>query len=104
PEIKEQQDDAASAPEAVEDALAINEGAQAVPAPVQALQPPPPPSVAGRTMPQRLRRLEEEMQGLRRNVRSLLGLVERSMTDQYRFSTWMISCMAQLMEAIEQTY
>ncbi|GKD06873.1 hypothetical protein Tco_1186558 [Tanacetum coccineum] len=50
-EIKEQQDDAASASEAAEDALAINEGAQAVPAPVQAPQPPPPPPVAGRTMP-----------------------------------------------------
>ncbi|GJU54684.1 hypothetical protein Tco_1228398 [Tanacetum coccineum] len=44
-------DDAASAPEAAEDALAINKGAQAVPAPVQAPQPPPPPPVTGRTMP-----------------------------------------------------
>ncbi|GJV80056.1 hypothetical protein Tco_1515926 [Tanacetum coccineum] len=42
-------------------------------------------------MPQRLGRLEEEMQGLRQDVRSLCGLVERSMTDQGRFSTWMIS-------------
>ncbi|GKG16734.1 hypothetical protein Tco_0361691 [Tanacetum coccineum] len=30
--------------------------------------------------------------------------MERSMTDQGRFSTWMISCMAQLMEASGQTY
>ncbi|GJX42520.1 hypothetical protein Tco_0257510 [Tanacetum coccineum] len=49
-------------------------------------------------------RLEEEMQGLRRDVVSLRGLVERSITDQGRFSTWMISCMAQLMEASRQTY
>ncbi|GJY76638.1 hypothetical protein Tco_0481754 [Tanacetum coccineum] len=61
-------------------------------------QPPPPPSAA-RTMPQRLGRLEEEVQGLRRDIGSLRGLVERSMTDQGRFSTWMISCMAQLMKA-----
>ncbi|GKE21149.1 hypothetical protein Tco_1432661 [Tanacetum coccineum] len=42
--------------------------------------------------------------GLRRDVESLRGLVERSMTDQGRFSTWMISCMAQLMDAIRLTY
>ncbi|GJT91859.1 hypothetical protein Tco_1080704 [Tanacetum coccineum] len=44
------------------------------------------------------------MQGLRQDVRSLCGLVERSMTDQGRFSTWMISCMTQLMDASGQTY
>ncbi|GJU72925.1 hypothetical protein Tco_1264330 [Tanacetum coccineum] len=38
------------------------------------------------------------------DVRSLRGLVERSMTDQDRFSTWMISCMTQLMETSELTY
>ncbi|GKD82402.1 hypothetical protein Tco_1349241 [Tanacetum coccineum] len=42
--------------------------------------------------------------GLRRDVGSLHGLVERSMTDQGRFSTWMISCMTQLMEASGLTY
>ncbi|GJR18647.1 hypothetical protein Tco_0967174, partial [Tanacetum coccineum] len=65
--------------------------ARAVPAPIHA--PPPPPPAAGRTMAQRLGRLEEEIQGLLQDVRSLRGLVERSMTDQGRFSTWMISCM-----------
>ncbi|GJU49809.1 hypothetical protein Tco_1219364 [Tanacetum coccineum] len=44
------------------------------------------------------------MHGLRQDVRSLCGLVERSMTDQGRFSTWMISCMTQLMDASGQTY
>ncbi|GJV66238.1 hypothetical protein Tco_1477066 [Tanacetum coccineum] len=34
----------------------------------------------------------------------LRGLVQRSMTDQGIFSTWMISCMTQLMEASGQTY
>ncbi|GJS95063.1 hypothetical protein Tco_0802031 [Tanacetum coccineum] len=53
---------------------------------------------------QRLGRLEEEVQGLRRDIRSLRGLVERSMTDQGRFSTWMISCMAQLLDASGLTY
>ncbi|GJX37562.1 putative reverse transcriptase domain-containing protein [Tanacetum coccineum] len=62
------------------------------------------PGVDEGHMPQRLGRLEEEVQGLRQDVRTLRGLVERSMTDQRRFSTWMISCMTQLMEASGQTY
>ncbi|GJW82987.1 hypothetical protein Tco_0156132 [Tanacetum coccineum] len=78
----------------------IDDGAQVVPAPIHV----PPPPAAGRTMPQRLGRLEEEVQGLRQDVRSLRGLVERSMTDQGRFSTWMVSCMTQLMEASGLTY
>ncbi|GJU23192.1 hypothetical protein Tco_1156534 [Tanacetum coccineum] len=73
-------DVAAGDPRAAEDAPVIDEDAQADPAPVQAPQLPPP--AMGRTMPQRLGRLEEEMQGLRQDVRSLCGLVERSMTDQ----------------------
>ncbi|GKB38947.1 hypothetical protein Tco_0883889 [Tanacetum coccineum] len=50
---------AAAAPGGAEDALDVDKGAQAVPTPVHA--PPPPPPAAGRTMPQRLGRLEEEM-------------------------------------------
>ncbi|GKG59418.1 hypothetical protein Tco_0605069, partial [Tanacetum coccineum] len=67
--------------------------------PVQAPQqppPPPPPPVAARTMPQRLGRLKEEVQGLRRDVGTL--------RDQGRFSIWMISCMTQLMDASGLTY
>ncbi|GKG01383.1 hypothetical protein Tco_0306088, partial [Tanacetum coccineum] len=45
-------------------------------------QPPLPPPAHARTIPQRLGRLEEDVQGLRRDVGSLRGLVERSMTDQ----------------------
>ncbi|GJW67559.1 hypothetical protein Tco_0121983, partial [Tanacetum coccineum] len=71
---------AAAAPEGVVDAPDVDEGAQAVPAPIHA--PPPPPPFVGKTMPQRLGRLEEEIQELRQDVRSLRGLVERSMTDQ----------------------
>ncbi|GKG62507.1 hypothetical protein Tco_0634280, partial [Tanacetum coccineum] len=67
-------------------------------------QPLPQPPAAARAMPQRLGRLEEEVQGLRRDVGSLCGLVERSMIDQGRFFTWMISCMAQLMDTSGLTY
>ncbi|GJZ48877.1 hypothetical protein Tco_0603067 [Tanacetum coccineum] len=72
---------AVGTPEAAENAPVVDEGGQAIPTLIQAPQPPPPPAAA-RTMPQRLRRLEEEMQGLRRDVVSLRGLVERSITNQ----------------------
>ncbi|GJX56140.1 hypothetical protein Tco_0286037 [Tanacetum coccineum] len=53
----------------------IDMGKLVVPTPVQApQQPPPPPPVDARAMPQRLGRLEEEVQGLRRDVGSLRGL------------------------------
>ncbi|GKA67359.1 hypothetical protein Tco_0767167 [Tanacetum coccineum] len=102
-DMAKQPDAMAGALEAAEDASIDDEGGQAVLAPVQAPQPLP-PLVAARTMPQRLGRLEEEMQRLCRDVRSLRGLMKRSMTDQGRFSTWMTSCMAQLMEAGGLTY
>ncbi|GJX38348.1 hypothetical protein Tco_0251651 [Tanacetum coccineum] len=82
-----QLDAAAGAPRVAQDAPAVDEGVQAIPTPVQ-----------------RLGRLEEEVLGLCRDAGSLRGLVVRSMTDQGRFSTWMISCMAQLMEASGLTY
>ncbi|GKF74463.1 hypothetical protein Tco_0220795, partial [Tanacetum coccineum] len=89
--LERQSDTATGVPGAAEDAPTVDEGDQAVPAPVQApQQPPPPPPAAGRTMPQRLGRLEEDVQGLRHDVKTLRGLMERSMTDQGIFSTWMI--------------
>nr|GEU29110.1 hypothetical protein [Tanacetum cinerariifolium] len=78
----------AGAFEAAKDAPTVDEGAQADPAPMQAPQPsPPPPPAVGRIMPHRLGRLKEEMHGLQKDIRSLHGLVKRSMTDQGRFST-----------------
>ncbi|GKD73935.1 hypothetical protein Tco_1332217 [Tanacetum coccineum] len=108
-DMAELPDAAAGAPAVAEDASAIDEGNQAIPIPVQAPRqaPPPPPSAAARTIPQRLGRLEEDVQGLRRDVGSLRGLVERSMTDQGRFSMWMMTYMTQLMDAsglIYQTF
>ncbi|GKD30115.1 hypothetical protein Tco_1240893 [Tanacetum coccineum] len=49
-------------------------------------------------------RLEEDVHGLCRDVGTLRGIVERSMTDQGRFSTWMMSCIAQLVDASGMTY
>ncbi|GKE84769.1 hypothetical protein Tco_1558511, partial [Tanacetum coccineum] len=45
----------------------VDEGDQAVPAPVQAPQQlPPPPPASARTMPQRMARLEEDVHEIRR--------------------------------------
>ncbi|GJW00728.1 hypothetical protein Tco_1555979, partial [Tanacetum coccineum] len=86
---------------AAEDAHAVDEGAQADLAPVQAPQPPPP---APRTMPQRIAKLEEEVQELRWSIVGMRGDVDRSITDQGKFTTWMVSCMTQLMDARDRTY
>ncbi|GKG61193.1 hypothetical protein Tco_0618918 [Tanacetum coccineum] len=57
-----QPDAATGAPVDVEDASIVDEGGQADPALVQApQQPPPPPLAPGRTMPQRMSRLEEDV-------------------------------------------
>ncbi|GKC49496.1 hypothetical protein Tco_1072241 [Tanacetum coccineum] len=76
PGPKRQQAATAGTPGAAEDAPVADEGAQAVPAPVQAPQPPP-PAPQHRTI---------------------------SITEQTRVSTWMISCMTQLMDASGRTY
>ncbi|GJT58508.1 hypothetical protein Tco_1002041 [Tanacetum coccineum] len=55
-------------------------------------------------MPQRITRLDEEVHELRRSIRGLRGDVDRSITDQVRFTTWMVSCMTQLMDASGRTY
>ncbi|GKE88921.1 hypothetical protein Tco_1566396, partial [Tanacetum coccineum] len=47
---------------------------------------------------------EGDQAGLRRDVGSLRGLVERPMIDQGRFSIWMMLCMTQLMDASGLTY
>ncbi|GJW46477.1 hypothetical protein Tco_0078123 [Tanacetum coccineum] len=51
PRLKRQQVVAAGAPEIAEGAQHVDEGDQAILAPVQAPQPPPPPLATGRTMP-----------------------------------------------------
>ncbi|GJX14270.1 hypothetical protein Tco_0206028, partial [Tanacetum coccineum] len=76
---------AVGAPGAVEDDLVVDEGDQAVPAPIRA--PPPPPAVA-RTMPQRMARLEEDMHEIRGALveqREVIGAMAR---DFSKFTVW----------------
>ncbi|GKB29809.1 hypothetical protein Tco_0869210 [Tanacetum coccineum] len=56
----------AGAPGVAQDASIIDEGGQAIPAPILAPQKPPlPPPVPARTMPQRMSRLEEDVYEIR---------------------------------------
>ncbi|GJV47751.1 putative reverse transcriptase domain-containing protein [Tanacetum coccineum] len=61
-----QPDAAAGAPGVAQDTSIIDEGGQAIPVPVLAPQQPPlPPPVPARTMPQRMSRLEEDVHEIR---------------------------------------
>ncbi|GKE63829.1 hypothetical protein Tco_1514196 [Tanacetum coccineum] len=71
-----------------------------IPGPAQA----PPPAPQPRTMSQRIKRLEEEVHDLRRIVVGMRGDIASFTTEQSRVSTWLISCMTQLMDASGQTY
>ncbi|GJV09893.1 hypothetical protein Tco_1351434 [Tanacetum coccineum] len=78
----ERQPDAATgAPEAAEDAPAVDEGNQGVLAPVH--EPPPPPAAA-RTLPQRMARLEEDVHEIRRALaeqHEVIGAMARDSLD-----------------------
>ncbi|GJT02701.1 hypothetical protein Tco_0823870 [Tanacetum coccineum] len=84
---------------------ARRECAQEIPAPAPAQgPPPPPPAPQPRTMSQRIERIEEDMRDLQNDVIGLLGVVESFTTEQSRVSTWLISCMTQLMDASGHPY
>ncbi|GJX47004.1 hypothetical protein Tco_0272194 [Tanacetum coccineum] len=58
---------------------------------------------AAEDAPARIARLEKEVHKLRRRIVGLRGDVDRSITDQGRFTTSMVSCMTQLMDASGRT-
>ncbi|GKB44463.1 hypothetical protein Tco_0889405 [Tanacetum coccineum] len=85
---KEIDDTWAGAPGAAEDAPVVDEGNQAILVPVQEpQQPPPPPPAAGRTMPQRLGRLEEEVHGLRQDFMEASGQTYQALYGAFRGSS-----------------
>ncbi|GJU98697.1 hypothetical protein Tco_1327968 [Tanacetum coccineum] len=91
-----QPDVAAGAPGVAQDASVVDEGDQAVSAPVQAPQPPP---AAARTMPQRMVRLEEDVHEICRALaeqREVIGAMAR---DFSRFTVWVASGIAQLLDS-----
>ncbi|GKA59946.1 hypothetical protein Tco_0759259 [Tanacetum coccineum] len=96
-----QPDAAAGAPGVAQDAPVVDEGYQVIPAPVQA---PPPSPAAARTMPQRMARLEEdvhEIRGALAKQREVIGAMAR---DFSRFTVWVTSGIAQLLDSARVTY
>ncbi|GKD11154.1 hypothetical protein Tco_1190839 [Tanacetum coccineum] len=101
PGPERQPDAAVGALGAAEDSPAVDEGDQAVSAPVQG---PPPPPAAVRTMPQRMVRLEEDVHEIRRALaeqREVTGAMAR---DFSRFTVWAASGIAQLLDSARVTY
>ncbi|GKA05283.1 hypothetical protein Tco_0684403, partial [Tanacetum coccineum] len=87
--------------------VSADEAAEDVALEILALaQAPPqlPPAPQPRTMSQRIKRLEEEVHDLWRDVLGLRGDVASFTTEHSRVSTWLISCMTQLMYASGQTF
>ncbi|GJS85522.1 hypothetical protein Tco_0752063 [Tanacetum coccineum] len=89
-------DAAAGTPKVAKGAPDVDEGAQAVPAPVQA--PQPPPAAQGRTIPQRLARLEEEVYGFQGSVAEQRDVLDSMAWDFSRFTTWTITSLSLMMD------
>ncbi|GKB94456.1 hypothetical protein Tco_0980593, partial [Tanacetum coccineum] len=99
-----QPDAVVSAPEAAKDAPVADEGALAVPAPVQAPQSPPPAAGPARTMAQRLARVEEDVHGIRGALGEQREILDSMACDFSRFSTWTIVGLSQMMNLARVTY
>ncbi|GKE87547.1 hypothetical protein Tco_1565022, partial [Tanacetum coccineum] len=82
------------------DALIVDKGGQADPAPVQA---PPPPAPA-RTMPQRMARLEEDVHEIHGALTEQCDVIDVMAYDFSRFSTWAITGFARMMEKAGVAY
>ncbi|GJY12546.1 hypothetical protein Tco_0381855 [Tanacetum coccineum] len=86
PGPERQQVAAAGVPEAAEDASVVDEGALAIPVPVQAPQAPPAVEPA-KTMTHRLGRLEEDVHGLRGALGEQREVLDNMAWDFSRFTT-----------------
>nr|GEU94667.1 hypothetical protein [Tanacetum cinerariifolium] len=80
-----------------EDAPIADEGAPAIPAPVQAPQPPPPTARPARTMAQRLSRVDEDVHEIRKALGKQRETLDSMAHDFSRFSIWMVFGLSQMM-------
>ncbi|GJX31529.1 hypothetical protein Tco_0241384, partial [Tanacetum coccineum] len=71
--------------------------------PQQAL-PSPPPLVAARTMPQRMARLEEDVNKIHGALAEQREVIGAMAMDFSRFTVWAASCIAQLLDFARVTY
>ncbi|GKB01950.1 hypothetical protein Tco_0829994 [Tanacetum coccineum] len=100
-----QPDAAAGAPIDAEDALIVDEGGQADPAPEQApQQPPSPPPAHARTMPQRMAILEEDVHEIRRGLTEQREVIDVMARDFSRFSTWVTTGLGRMMDRAGVAY
>ncbi|GKC76801.1 hypothetical protein Tco_1127575 [Tanacetum coccineum] len=103
-EPERQPDAAAGAPADVGDPPIVNEGNQAVLAPVQGPQQPPPPPAPARTMPQRMARLEEDVHEIRGALTEQCEVIDAMARDFSRFSTWVTTGLGRMMDRARVTY
>ncbi|GJU98550.1 hypothetical protein Tco_1327821 [Tanacetum coccineum] len=92
-----QSDATAGALKAAEDAPVADEGALAIPAPVQAPLPPPPVAGLAQTMAQRLVRVEEDVHKIRGTLGEQREILDSMARDFPRFSTWTVVGLSQMM-------
>ncbi|GJZ42569.1 hypothetical protein Tco_0589824 [Tanacetum coccineum] len=97
PGPERQPDVVIGAPEAAEDAPIADEGASAVPEPVQAPQPPPPAAGPAQTMAQRLDKVEEDVHEIRGALGEQREILDNMARDFSRFSTWAVVGLSQMM-------
>ncbi|GJY38023.1 hypothetical protein Tco_0424387, partial [Tanacetum coccineum] len=83
--------------EAAKDAPVADEGASAVPTPVQAPQTPPPAAGPAQTMAQRLARVDVDVHKIRRALGEQSEILDSMACDISRFSTWMVVGLSHMM-------
>ncbi|GKC78725.1 hypothetical protein Tco_1129499 [Tanacetum coccineum] len=66
--------------------------------------PPPPPPAAARTMPQRMARLEEDVHEIRGTLTRQREVIDAMAHDFLRFSTWVTTSLARMMDMASVTY
>ncbi|GKC40149.1 hypothetical protein Tco_1052533, partial [Tanacetum coccineum] len=98
-------DAAVGAPAVVEDAPFADEGDQAVLAPAQApQQPPPPPLAISWTMPQRMVRLEEDVHEIHGALTKQREVIDAMAHYFSRFSTWVVTGLARMIDRAGVAY
>ncbi|GJS60050.1 hypothetical protein Tco_0654834 [Tanacetum coccineum] len=93
-------DAAAGDPGTAEDAPTVDEGDQAILAPVQAPQPPP----SARTMPQRMANLKEDMHDICRALAEQREVIVVMAKDFSRFTVWEARGITQLLDSTGASY
>nr|GEW17828.1 hypothetical protein [Tanacetum cinerariifolium] len=98
--LERRPDDAAGSPGAAEDALVVDDCVQAIPAPVQAPQPPR----AARTIPHRMARLEEDVHKIHRVLAEQREVIDAMARDFSIFTVWAAGGITHLLDSTKASY